>query len=133
MPEVEEHRIYEELLKLKGKAKAIMKDGREVTVSIDPIDNHFSDSPDFIIWIEVSFKVFGEDLTVRIPLPVEAEKGGIYGGALEDLGKFVQRKKHTIELPMLVIAESGFDDRQETSSLPVKFSLRQIPVRQTTP
>jgi hypothetical protein len=128
LPAVEEGRVYEALLKFKGTGKAVIN-GTDILISINPVDNHFLDSPDFLLWVQVSFRVFGEELKLTVPVPIEAEKGGLYGGALEDLEKFVQRQKHTIELPMLVIAESGFDEKEKSESFPVKFSLKQIPVR----
>jgi hypothetical protein len=68
-------------------------------------------------------------LKVKIPIPIEAEKGGIYGGALEDLSEFVKRKKYFIELPMLVIAEKGYETIEKEEIFPVRFIINQIPVR----
>jgi hypothetical protein len=128
MVEVNEREVYNILLKYKGKGKANIQ-GTEVDIALNPVDIHEVDSPDCLLWIEVSLRVFGQDLQLRIPIPVEAEKGGIYGGALEDLKKFVERRKYPIEVPMLVIAEAGYDSKEQIEAFPVRFSLSQIPIR----
>jgi hypothetical protein len=125
---VNEREVYNILLKYKGKGKANIQ-GTEVDIALNPVDIHEVDSPDCLLWIEVSLRVFGQDLQLRIPIPVEAEKGGIYGGALEDLKKFVERRKYPIEVPMLVIAEAGYDSKEQIEAFPVRFSLSQIPIR----
>lgn len=128
MPKVNEKKVYTALLKHEGRAK-IDIGGAEINFSLHSIDIHSLDSPDCLLWIDVSLKIFGQDLKLRVPIPVEAEKGGIYGGALDDLRKFVDRGKYPIELPMLVIAEAGYDIREQNETLPVRFTIHQIPVR----
>ena len=115
-------------MKYKGSGK-IDIGGAEIVLSLNLVDIHGIDSPDSLLWIDISLKIFGQDLKLRVPIPVEAEKGGIYGGALEDLKKFVERGKYPIELPMLVIAEAGYETREQKEILPVKFTISQIPVR----
>jgi hypothetical protein len=128
MVEVNEREVYNILLKYKGRGKVNIQ-GTEVDIALNPVDIHEVDSPDCLLWIEVSLRVFGQDLQLRIPIPVEAEKGGIYGGALEDLKKFVERRKYPIEVPMLVIAEAGYDSKEQIEAFPVRFSLSQSPIR----
>ena len=128
MPGVSEKNIYNALLRYKGSGK-IDIEGTEVSLSLNPIDIHGSDSPDCLLWMEISLRLFGQNLKLKIPIPVEAEKGGIHGGALEDLKKFVERGKYPIELPMLVIADCGFDTMEQKENFPVKFTISQIPVR----
>lgn len=128
MPEVNEKKVYTALLKYKGSGK-IQIEKAEIILSLDPIDIHSGDSPDFILGINISLKLFGQDLKIKVPIPVEAEKGGLYGGALDDLKKFVERENYPIELPMLVIAEAGYDTREQKETFPVKFTICQIPVR----
>ncbi|MFZ3059106.1 MAG: hypothetical protein WA102_05125 [Candidatus Methanoperedens sp.] len=132
MPEVNEKHVYNALLKYKGSGKLDIKDAEkdaEIILHLNPIDIHTTDSPDYLLWIDISLKLFGQNLAVKIPIPVEAEKGGIYGGALEDLKKFVERRNYPIELPMLVIAEAGYDTTEQKETFPVKFKISQIPVR----
>jgi len=131
MVEVNEKEVYHALLKYKGTGKVNIGEA-EVCVDLNPVDIHKVDSPDFILWVNISLKLIGQDLRLRIPIPVEAEKGGIYGGALEDLKKFVERRKYSIEIPMLVIAEMGYDTREQNESLPVQFTISQMPVRLLT-
>jgi hypothetical protein len=130
MPEVKEDQIFNRLLPYRGSARVSI--GKAVvSIDLNPIDNHAGDSPDFILVVDTTIRVFGEELRLRIPLPIEAEKGGIDGGAMEDLRKFIEREKHIIEIPMLVVAEAGYGSRELKEKVPVKFSIRQIPVRQT--
>lgn len=67
-------------------------------------------------------------MNISIPIPIEAEKVGSFA-AMEDLKKFVSREKFAIEMPMLVVAESGFGSREEKAAFPVRFLVNQIPVR----
>lgn len=130
MPEVTENEVCSALLKCKGSGKLYIGNC-EITISLDPVDIHGTDSPDCILWVYLSLILFGQDLRLRVPIPVEAEKGGIYGGALEDLKKFIEREKYPIELPMLVVAESGYATKEQTpESFPVRFVINQIPIRQ---
>ncbi len=57
------------------------------------------------------------------------EEGGIDGGAMEDLRKFIERRNKKVQLPMLVIAESGYDERHVERDLPADLTILQIPVR----
>ena len=128
MPEVKERQIYDALLRHKGKGE-IKIGNAEIDLSLNPIDLHGIDSPDCLLWIYISLKLFGQDLKLRVPVLVEAEKGGIYGGALEDLRKFIERGKYPIELPMLVIADAGYATKAQLEALPVRITINQIPVR----
>lgn len=128
MVEVNEKEVYYALLKYKGMGKVDIG-GAEICVALNPVDIHKVDSPDCILWVDISLKLIGQNLRLRIPIPVEAEKGGIYGGALEDLKKFIERRKYSIEIPMLVIAEAGYDIREQSETFPVRFTISQIPVR----
>jgi len=128
MPEVSVKKVYDSLLKHKGRGKIDIDDA-EIDVALNPVDIHGADSPDCLLWVEISLELLGQDLKLRIPIPVEAEKGGIYGGALEDLKKFVDRGKYPIEIPMLVVAEAGFGTREQNETFPVRFTINQIPVR----
>jgi|SRR5271170_4296029 len=128
MPRVDEAKVFSALLTLRGGGTAII-DGQQISVKIDPVDNHSGDSPDFLLWIEVGLSAFGQDLRVRVPIPVEAEKGGIDGGAMEDLRKFLERRRHLVQLPMLVVAEAGYDVRRESRDLPAEVTIMQVPIR----
>jgi hypothetical protein len=128
MPEVNEKEVCDALLKYKGSGKMHIENA-EISLSLDPVDIHSVDSPDCLLWIYISLKLFGQDLKLRIPIPVEAEKGGIFGGALEDLRKFVERGRYPMELPMLVVAEAGYDTNEQIVSFPVRFVISQLPIR----
>jgi len=128
MPEVSVKELYNALLRYKGEGKIDIQDA-EIKVALNPIDIHGADSPDCLLWIEISLKLLGQNLKLKIPIPVEAEKGGIYAGALEDLKKFVDRGKYPFEIPMLVVAEAGYDTREQSETFPVRFTISQIPIR----
>lgn len=128
MPEVDEEKVYNALLRYKGSARIDINDA-EISLSLNPVDIHNTDSPDFLLWVDLSIKLFGQELKARFPIPVEAEKGGISGGALDDLRKFVDREKYPIEIPMLVIAEAGYETKKQRESFPVNYTISQLPVR----
>ena len=128
MPQVDEKDVYNALLKYEGSGEVRIGDTK-VTVRLTPIDIHSIDSPDFLLWVSMEFTLFGQPMELRVPIPVEAEKGGIQGGALEDLQKLVERGRHPADVPMLVIAQSGYESRTVEMSLPVRFNVSQIPVR----
>jgi hypothetical protein len=127
MPEVKEDDIYNALLRFKGENKAKIG-AAEILLSLVPEDIHKFDRPDSILWVNISLKIFGQILKIRLPIPVEGEKHAIE--AQKDLEEFVKREKYLIEVPMLVIAEAGYRRREEPPKLfPVKFTITQIPVR----
>ena len=128
MPEVREEEVYNALLKFKGDEKA--KIGKaEIILSLTPVDIHNVDRPDSILWIDISLKLFGQNLKLKVPIPVEAEKHGI-DDAKEDLEAFIKRGNYILEIPMLVIAEAGYEKREEPlKTVSVKFTMTQIPVR----
>ena len=127
MPEVREEDVYNALLKFKG--EGTIKIGKaEIHLSLTPIDVHTIGRPDSILWLEVSLRLFGQNLKLRVPVPIEAEKNGI-DDAMEDLEGFVKRGKYLIEVPMLVIAEAGYGKREERRNFPVEFTITQVPVR----
>lgn len=129
MPDVSEDDVYDALLKTcEGKTEFTLR-RTHIVFSLSPMDIHNSDSPDFILWVDVSMKIFGQDLNLRIPLPVEAEKGGIYGGALEDLQKYIEREHYKIELPMLVVSESGYENKEEKAKISTRIQITQVPIR----
>jgi hypothetical protein len=128
MPEVDERKIYKVLSKIKGKGEISVYNA-VINVSLSPEDIHEVDSPDYLLWVDISLKLYGQDLKLRVPIPIEAEKGGIHAGVLNDLQKFIGRRRYPIELPMLVIAEAGYDSKEVTESFPVRFAINQIPVR----
>lgn len=128
MVRVEEKDVYNALLECAGKGEPFKIGKAEVQVHLNPQDTHIGDSPDFILWLIVSMKIFAQNLKVRIPIPIEAEGRGI-NYALEDLEKFVKREHFPIELPMLVVASKGYDNKERTAKLPVYFKIKQIPAR----
>ena len=125
---VKEEDVYATLIKYAGKGERFKIGKAEIQVSLQPQDIHIGDSPDFILWLEVSLKVFEQNMIVKVPIPVEAEAGGI-DKALEDLNKFVKRGHYPLEVPMLVVATKGFRASEQHEKLPVHFMIKQIPER----
>ena len=127
MPEVRERDVYNALLKFKGEGSIEIGEA-EIHLSLTPVDVHTVGRPDSILWLEVSLGLFGQDLKLRIPVPIEAEKNGI-ADAMDDLEGFVARGQYIAEIPMLVVAEAGYGRREVRRDFPVEFTLTQIPVR----
>ena len=128
MPDVDERKVFDALLKYRLEGR-IESEHVSVQIRLRPVDNHAGDSPDFLLWVEVEFELFGQPVQLAVPIPVEAEKGGISGGALEDLRKFVERKRHVIRVPMVVVSEAGYDSKEQEELCATKFSIIQVPVR----
>jgi len=92
-------------------------------------DVHMQDRPDFILWLEMDIRIAAQKLSLKIPIPIEAEVGGI-ANALEDLDAFAERGHYPLHLPMLIIAKEGFDERvSEMKRISAYFKMKQIPVR----
>ena len=104
-----------------------------VSVKLEVHDNHRGDSPDVLLWIDLSIvhpKL--PPLKLKIPIPIEGEKAGI-GAALEDLKKFSEREHFPLKMPMLVVGGAGNPARSTKSThLPAKFEITQIPYRVLT-
>lgn len=128
MVRVKEEDVYAALLKYAGRGESFKIGKAEIQLSLKPQDIHIGDSPDFILWLEVSLKLFAQNLRVRVPIPVEAEEGG-FDKALEDLKKFIEREHYPLEIPMLVVAAKGYNALEQSGKLPVQFMIKQIPVR----
>ncbi|MCX5676477.1 MAG: hypothetical protein NTX87_15865 [Planctomycetota bacterium] len=128
MPKVDEQKVYSELLKYRL-AGCVTSEHTSIQLRLRPVDNHAGDSPDFLLWVELEFDLFSQPVKLAIPIPVEAEKGGIAGGALDDLRKFVDRRKHVIQIPMIVVSEAGYDTKQQTEQCETRFTIHQVPVR----
>ena len=128
MPDVDEKSVFDALLKYRLH-ETISAAGTEVEIQFRPVDNRVADSPDFLLWVDISFELFGQPVKISVPVPVEAEKGGIYGGALEDLRKLVERRRHLVEIPMIVVSEAGYASKEQVEMLATRFSITQVPVR----
>jgi|AntRauMinimDraft_3_1070383.scaffolds.fasta_scaffold04543_2 hypothetical protein len=127
MTRVYEEDVHDALLRYAGEETVEIGDG-EVDIEITPVDIHTIDSPDSIVWLKLNLEMFSEQFRVKIPLPVEAEAAGL-DHAKEDLEKFIQRENYIAELPMLIVAEKGFDSDEESVKQRVSYNLEQIPER----
>lgn len=130
MTRVQEEDVHDALLKYAGEGSVEIGDG-EVDIEITPVDIHTIDSPDSILWLDVKLNMFSEELQVKLPLPIEAEAAGL-DHAKEDLEKFIERENYIAELPMLIVAEKGFDGDEEDVEQRVTYNLKQIPERLLT-
>ncbi|MEX2287748.1 MAG: hypothetical protein WD648_11705 [Planctomycetaceae bacterium] len=128
MPDVDERKVFNALLRYRTRQK-VLTEATNIEIEFRPVDNSVGDSPDFLLWLEVRFELFGQPVKVVVPIPVEAEKGGIHGGALEDLRKLIERRKHLAEIPMMVVSESGYDSMEQIKDLATRFQISQVPVR----
>lgn len=98
-----------------------------VRVSLEAIDLHVGDSPDCVLWVSIELRVFHQNVRLRVPVLVEAEKAGLEA-ALEDLHKFAHRRNHPLELPMLVVSEAGYLSKEEHVQVAAEVLIRQLPV-----
>lgn len=128
MPKVDEQKVYAELLKYRLDG-CVNSEHVSAKLRLRPVDNHAGDSPDFLLWVELEFELFSQPVKLAVPILVEAEKGGIAGGALDDLRKFVDRGKHVIELPMVVVSEAGYASKTQVEHCKTRFTISQVPVR----
>ena len=69
MPEVREKDVHKSLLKLKGE-QAISIGRTEMLISLNPLDVHKVGRPDHILWFESTMKMFGQSLSLKIPIPI---------------------------------------------------------------
>jgi len=127
MTRVDENDVANALSKFEGEDTAQVGD-MEVDISIDVNNIYAYDSPDCIFSIELEYELFGQQMSVTVPLPVEAEAAGL-DAAVEDLDKLIERKNHVPQFPMLVVAEHGWDQTELERSQPVRYSVRQVPLR----
>ena len=127
MSSVTEREVFAALSSYTGQGAEVRIGNTHARVRLEAQDTHVGDSPDSLLWVTVELRVFEQDVSIRAPILVEAEKTGIRD-AMEDLEKFVERGKHRLELPMLVVASAGFSTEERIRSLPVRFSVRQLPV-----
>ena len=120
-------RVYLTLLRYKGEGK-INIGKTEIHIAINPKDIHKFDRPDCLLWIEISLKILKQPLKLKIPIPIEAtSEERSMKDALEDLTIFVKKGRYPIEIPMLVIANKGYQTTERKEKFPVKFIIRQIP------
>lgn len=127
MTRVQEEDVHDALLRYAGEETVEIGDG-EVDIEITPVDIHTIDSPDSILWLKLKLEMFSEEFRVKIPLPVEAEAAGL-DHAKEDLEKFIHRENYVAELPMLIVAEKGFNGDEESVKQRISYNLDQIPER----
>ena len=128
MAGVTERQVYDALSQWAGKSEIFKIGKTELRVTLTPQDTHIGDSPDCILWFDADVKIFSQDLRIRIPVPIEAEKAGLEA-AVEDLDKFCERGHFPAEIPMLVVAEEGYSSQRKTSNILVNFKIKQVPVR----
>ena len=128
MPEVKESEIYNALLKYKG-TETFKIGNADVILSLNRRDTHKKDRPDSILWIEITLKIFGTKVEVRLPIPIEGEKPGLRE-AIEDLNAFIERGHYLIEMPMIVVSEAGYGKEEvPPKKFATKFTVKQIPIR----
>lgn len=127
MTRVQEEDVHDALLRYAGEGSVEIGDG-EVDIEITPVDIHTIDSPDCLLWLEVKLEMFSEEFHLKIPLPVEAEAAGL-NHAKEDLEKFIERENYVANLPMMIVAEKGFDADEESVEQRISYDLKQIPER----
>ena len=121
---ITEEEFYKVLLKEKENSKINI-----FLEDVEVVPNYkLKDSPDFVLKVRLKLSFLSQDLYMKIPLPIELEKGGIYQ-ALEDLRKFVEREKFYLTLPMLIVSDKNSVIRKEERKMKTYFELIQVPYR----
>lgn len=100
----------------------------EIALRLEPQDLHTWTSPDFLLWLTVEFPLAGQQVVVKHPIPIEAEKAG-WRAAMPDLVKLAGRREHLIETAFLVIGDGGYHVHAVQHDLPANVTIRQIPDR----
>jgi hypothetical protein len=103
-----------------------------VQVSLDHINLSAGGkgSPDSLLLVKLTLPLFGEKVSVQIPVLIEAEKAGI-DAAMADLDKFTQRslqgEPSYLSIPMLVATGSAArKTKVELRDIRARFEIREV-------
>ena len=133
----DESRLHERIEKLRGKWQ-IQTNWGEIAVSLRPFRIGYASSkgtPDELLVINVAFPLFGEEVSLQMPILLEMEPKGGTPSSLEDAEKFVKRMltgeekdiyyKYT-ETSMFVV---GIKRRSKIIDAPLraKIKIKEIP------
>lgn len=137
MKEKDEIRLSRTLTKMQGTSEAIFPWGK-ARINVEYINYSAGGKgcPDSLLIFKISVPVLGKDVSIQVPLLIEAEKAGM-SAAIEDLEKFCGRSmlgalegggSSFIEIPMLVVTETP-KPKLKKQSLPLKahFSIQEVP------
>jgi len=136
MKEKDEIRLSRILSKMQG-ASEINYPWGKIRVNIDYINYSAGGKgcPDSLLILNIALPVMGEQVSIKVPILIEAEKAGM-SAAMEDLEKFCNRSilgtmegggSSFIEIPMLVVTErprSG--QKKESAILKASFNIREV-------
>lgn len=127
----DEHELDLLLHRMKGHSQASFVWG-----SVDIAFNHINfsaggrGSPDSLLLLDVTLPLFGTTVTAKIPIALEAEKGGMED-AIQDLDKFTLRSTNGepsyLSLPMLVLSKkSTGKTRSEFRNIRARFEIKEV-------
>ena len=129
----DEHELDLALHRLRGQSQALFPWG-SVEVTLDHINLSAGGrgSPDSLLIVGLMLPLFGEKVSVQIPIAIEAEKAGI-GAAIQDLDKFTQRslqgEPSYLCLPMLVVTERFAGKvKSEFRNIRARFDVKEVPM-----
>ncbi len=132
----DEHELDLLLHKMRGRSLATFRWG-----SVDVVFDHINfsaggrGSPDSLLLVDVTLPLFGTQVTAKIPIALEAEKGGMEA-AIQDLDKFTKRstsgEPSYLSLPMLVLSKKSTGKvRSEFRDIRARFEIKEVALPQT--
>ena len=127
----DEHKLDLALHKLRGQSHAAFPWG-SVEVALDHINLSAGGrgSPDSLLLLNLMLPLFGEKVSVQIPILIEAEKAGI-DAAMPDLDKFTERslqgESSYLSIPMLVATGSAArKTKSEFRNIRARFEIKEV-------
>lgn len=136
MKEKDEIKLSRILTKMQGTSEAIFPWGK-VRINVRSINYSAGGKgcPDALLILKIDIPLFQKNVSIQIPVLVEAEKAGI-NSAMEDLEKFCKRSmlgplegggSSFLEIPMLVVTRNPKDGtRNESSPLKAQFTIQEV-------
>jgi len=136
MKEKDEIRLSRILSKMQGTSEAIFPWGK-ARINVEYINYSAGGKgcPDSLLVLKITLPVLGKDVSLQIPLLIEAEKAGI-SAAMEDLEKFCKRSmlgtlegggSSFVEIPMLVVTRMPKPrQKRESATLKAHFRVQEV-------
>lgn len=128
MKEKDEIKLSRILNKMYGTSEAIFPWGKaRINVKYINYSAGGKGCPDSLLIIKITMRVLGKDVSLQVPILIEAEKAGM-SAAIEDLEKFCRRSmlgtlegggSSFVEIPMLVVTKTP-KPRLKKQGLPLK-------------
>lgn len=138
MDEKDELKLSRILSRMQGESEAIFSWGKaKIGIKYINYSAGGEGCPDSLLVLNINIPVLDQQVSVQIPILIEAEKAGM-GAAMMDLKNFCERsmkgaleggRSSFIEIPMLVVTERPKrGEKEERKELSVTFKIREIKI-----